>query len=158
MKKAAFIVFAVLVLFFVSAIDLAANQLNFRIGVITDKSFGFNPFCWTAGIDYDIGIVPHLWLDPEVYMIVQNFDFSTTKWAPGIMLNYAGYGFWFGAGITGWEGWRLGPADAASSSSNLALKLNASVGLIYDTTLTLFVVTPFDNTFQDMTLGVLFRF
>jgi hypothetical protein len=158
MKKLALITFAVLVFFFVSSRQLTAQNPEVRLGIVTDQSFSLSPFHWTIGVDFTFKVVGSLFLDPEIYMIIQNFDFETIKLAPGIMLNYLPFnGFWFGGGITKWEWWRLGSAIEASQSSDVALKLNASI-INSSVTMTFFMITPFNNIFNEMTLGLVFRF
>jgi hypothetical protein len=157
MKKSAIIACAVSVLFFVSPRELPAQmKMNLRAGIVMDKSFSLKPLYWTMGVDFDFRVVRALYLNPEIYMIVPDFDFDSISVAPGIMLNYIlpNNDIWFGGGITKWEWWRLGPEVAASPSSGVALKLNVSI-ISAPLTLTVFVVTPFNNIFNDITLGLL---
>jgi hypothetical protein len=161
MKKLAFLAIIILALFIASSRELEARA-NLRFGIVTDKSFSFDPFYWTVGLDYDIKLVHLLFLDPEIYMIVPNFDFGMIRVAPGVLLNYIVpldglHTLWFGGGVTKWEWWRLGSDVAASPSSGVALKLNASL-ITNGVTITLFVITPFNNIFQDMTLGAVMAF
>jgi hypothetical protein len=156
MKKPALIAFAVMALFFVSSKELAAqSDVALNIGVITDKSFSFNPFLWTTGLSFDFYLSPSLSLSPEIYMTVHNSDFGTIILAPAVLLNFQGYGFFLGGGVTKW--WLLGSKVAGSPSTDVALKLNAGLrgGGIK---LTAFLITPFNNIFQDMTLGAAFGF
>jgi hypothetical protein len=156
MKKSAFIAFAVLALFFVSSRELAAqSEVALNIGVITDKSFSFNPFLWIMGLSFDFYLTPSLSLSPEIYMAVHNSDFGTILVAPAVLLNFQGDGFFLGGGFTKW--WALGSDVAGSPSSHVALKWNAGLkgGSIK---LTAFVITPFDNIFQDMAVGAAFGF
>jgi len=156
MKKSAFVAFAVLALFFASSRELAAqSDVALNIGVITDKSFSFNPFLWTTGLTFDFYLNPSLSISPEIYLTVHNSDFGTMLMAPAVLLNFQGYGFFVGGGITKW--WLLGSDVEGAPSTDIALKFNVGLkggGL----KVTAFVITPFNNILQTAAVGATFGF
>jgi hypothetical protein len=156
MKKIILTAFLVLAVALVSAQDLAAQtDLTWNFGVVTDKSFKFDPFLWTTGFTVDVYMGPRFSLSPEVYMVIHNFDFGAFILAPALLLNYQTYGFFIGGGITKW--WALGSQVEGAPSSDVMAKFN--IGLVgSDIKLTLFAVTPFQNFFQNAWYGVTIGF
>lgn len=156
MKKILLTAFVVLALTLVSARELSAQtDLSWNAGVITDKSFKFDPFLWTNGFVVDIYLGPRFSLSPEVFMVLHNFDFGAFILAPAVLLNFQTYGFFFGGGVTKW--WALGSEVQGAPATDVMCKLN--VGLIgADIKLTLFAVTPFQNFFRDTWFGATFGF
>jgi len=140
----------------VAAQDLSAQtDLSWNIGVITDKSFKFDPFLWTNGLVLDIYMGPRFSLSPEVFMVLHNFDFGAFILAPAVLLNYQGFGFFIGGGVTKW--WMLGSKVEGAPSSDVMCKLN--IGLVgADIKFTFFAVTPFQNFFKDTWFGATFGF
>jgi len=156
MKKTAVAVVAFAVLAGLSAQDLAAQtEVSWNLGVVTDKSFSFDPFLWTTGFTFDVYFTPRFSLAPELYGIIHNFDFGAFFLAPAVLLNFHGSGFFLGGGVTKW--WLIGTEIEGAPSSDVAAKLNLGFGG-YDVKFTVFVVTPFNAFFKDMVLGATFGF
>jgi hypothetical protein len=131
------------------------SHMTWGWGVITDDSFSFKPFLWTAGFNLDLHLGPALMLSPEVYAIVHNVDFGAFILAPAVLLNFDAQGFFAGAGLTKW--WLLGSKVSGAPSSDFSLKANAGFkgsGL----KLTAFVITPFNDLFKSMAVGATLGF
>jgi hypothetical protein len=148
------LVFLAVILVFARDVS-AQSELSWNAGVITDKSFKFDPFLWTNGFNLDIYLSPRLSLSPELYMVLHNFDFGAFILAPGLLLNYQGPGYFFGGGITKW--WILGSQVEGAPATDVMCKLN--FGLVgSDIRFTLFAITPFQNFFKDTWFGATFGF
>jgi hypothetical protein len=133
----------------------AQTEVSLNFGVVTDKSFSFNPFLWTGGMTVDIFLGPNLSLSPEGFIIVHNFDFGGFFVAPAVLLNFQGPGFFIGAGLTKW--WLVGSDVGGSYSSDVALKMNLGFkGSNFR--FTVFAVTPFTDFLKEPVLGGTFGF
>lgn len=142
---------------FLAAVPRLSAQIETSInfGVVTDKSFSFNPFLWTGGLTVDIFLGPNLSLSPEGFIIVHNFDFGGFFVAPAVLLNFQGQGFFIGAGLTKW--WMVGSDVGGSYSSDVALKMN--LGFKFSNMkLTMFAVTAFTEFLKEPALGATFGF
>jgi hypothetical protein len=154
MKKFTLLALAVASLFLATAPNLSA-QTEFALewGVITDKSFSFKPFLWTAGLTLDFYLNPDFSLSPEVFMIVQNFDFGGFFLAPGILLNYQGTDFFIGGGLTKW--WLVGSEVEGAYSTDVAFKANVGYKSA-NIKLTVFAITSFNEFFKEPVFGATF--
>ncbi len=131
MKKFTLLALAVTALFLATAPNLSAQtESALEWGIVTDKSFSFKPFLWTAGLTLDFYLNPGLSLSPEFFMIVQNLDFGSFFLAPGILLNYQGTDFFMGGGLTKW--WLVGSEvegkDCGGYPSQDFFAVDASMG------------------------------
>ncbi len=156
MKRFTILVLAVAALLSAAAPRLSAQtEVSLNFGVVTDKTFTFNPFLWTGGMTVDLFIGPHLSLSPEGFIIVHNFDFGAFFLAPAVLLNFQGHGFFMGGGLTKW--WLVGSEIGGSYSSDVGMKLNLgfkSANLKF----TLYAITPFKDFLKEPILGATFGF
>jgi hypothetical protein len=152
MKKLTVVLLLLAGLAFVGAKPASAQSfLSLNFGTITDSSFSFDPFFWTAGATLDIYLGPHLSLSPEATMVVHNFKFGSFILAPAVLLNVEFASLFFGGGISKW--FLLGSDIPGSPSADFSLKLNA--GFKGDNLrLAAYMFTPFDNLFNSMAVGV----
>lgn len=127
--------------------------MNF--GTITDTSFSFNPFLWTAGMTIDIPLGNVMTLCPEGYIVVHKFEFGSFIFAPSVMLNFNFKEFFVGAGLSKW--FLLGDDIAGSPSSDFSLKLNAGFQG-YALRLAVFMFTPFNDLFNSAAVGATLGF
>jgi len=155
MKKAMIAVLLVAAVSFVSPAKAQAENLSLNLGVITDSSFSFKPFFWTAGMTVDIPLGNVLTLSPEGYIVVHKFEFGSFIFAPAVMLNFNFNEFFVGAGVSKW--FLLGDDIAGSPSSDFSLKINAGFQG-YTMRLTAFIFTPFDDLFDSMAVGATIGF
>jgi len=159
MKKTCVLIIIILVIFTVSAQKANAQYrgswVYLNSGVVTDDSFDFDPFLWTAGLNMDFYLTYNLTISPEIYMIVHNFEFDAFFLAPGVLANIELQQLFFGAGVTKY--FIVGSAIKGSFELDWALKLNAGFkgGGIK---LQAFIVTPFDNVFEYMDIGITIGF
>jgi hypothetical protein len=151
MKKA--VVMALLGLAVLAALPSqarAAGPINFyiRFGVITDQNATFNPFLWTAGVNFDFNISDFLFLSADTDMIVYKFNFNPLWLTPSVMLNLRVSDFYLGGGIS--KFFILG--SGYSLQSDWLFKANAGFkGNSYK--LQFFAYTPFDNFFKHFGIG-----
>jgi hypothetical protein len=135
--------------------EARADFLSLNFGAITDSSFSFKPFLWTAGATIDIPLGNTFTLSPEGYVVVHKFEFGSFIFAPAVMLNANITGLFFGAGVSKW--FLLGDEVEGSPSSDFSLKLNA--GFQGDALrLCAFMFTPFDSLFESTTFGLTLGF
>jgi len=156
MKKFAILILVGAALLLATTPRLSAQTgLSLNFGVVTDKTFTFNPFLWTGGLTVDLFLGPNLSLSPEGYVIVNNLDFGAFFVAPAVLLNFHGQGFFLGGGLTKW--WLVGSEIGGSYASDFGAKLNFGLkagGLRF----TVFAVTPFKNFLKEPILGLTFGF
>jgi hypothetical protein len=156
MKKFAILMLVGAALFLATTPRLSAQTgLSLNFGVVTDKTFTFNPFLWTGGLTLDLFLSPNLSLSPEGYVVVNNFDFGAFFVAPAVLLNFHGAGFFVGGGLTKW--WLVGSDIGGSYASDFGAKLNFGLkagGLRF----TIFAVTPFTNFLKEPILGLTLGF
>ncbi|MFB0564267.1 MAG: hypothetical protein ACETWK_01140, partial [Candidatus Aminicenantaceae bacterium] len=124
-------------------------------GVVTDETFDFEPFFWTAGLNIDFYLSYNLTISPECYIIVHNLEFDAFILAPAVLLNLELQTLFLGGGVTKW--FIVGTKVKGAPSSDWALKLNAGLkgGGIK---LAAFVVTPFEDAFKYMAVGTTIGF
>jgi hypothetical protein len=147
------IVLVLLVCFSVSKLEAENKGMDFYLhaGVMTDDSFSFDPFLWTAGANMDFHLGDMFMLSPEVHIIVHKFKFDPLWLAPGCLLNVKLESFFFGGGLTKW--FIIG--DGYELTTDIALKLNA--GFTGDNfKLTAYAVMDFDSIFKNMVVGATF--
>jgi len=155
MKKALIAVLLAAAVSFVVPAMARAENLSLNFGVITDSSFSFKPFLWTAGLTMDIPLGSMFSLAPEGYVVVHNFDFGAFIFAPDVMLNVNLTEFFVGAGVSKW--FLLGKDVIGSPSTDFSLKLNA--GFRGNTMrLCAFVFTPFTDLFKSIAVGATLGF
>lgn len=156
MKKLTVVLLLVAGLALAGARPAAAQSfLSLNFGTITDSSFSFNPFFWTAGATLDIYLGPHFSLSPEATMVVHNFEFGSFILAPAVLLNVEFANLFFGGGISKW--FLLGSDIPGSPSADFSLKLNA--GFKGDNLrLAAFLFTPFGELFESMAVGATLGF
>jgi hypothetical protein len=156
MKRITILALACAVLVLAAAPRLSAQtDLSMNFGAVTDKSFSFNPFLWTAGMVIDIYLGPHVSLSPEGFIMVHNFDFGGFFVAPAVLLNYQGGGFFVGGGLTKW--WLAGSDVGGSYSSDVGMKMNLGYKGS-NLKLTVFAVTAFSEFMKEPVLGATFGF
>lgn len=158
MKKIYVLILAGFLVFGLWAAPLEADSDGMNVfinaGVVTDDSFSFSPFIWTAGLNLDIHLGEMLMLSPEALITVSEFSFDPFWLSPAVLLNVKLDSFFVGGGLTKW--FLVGDEDI-TVSTDVALKLNAGlVGENYR--LTAFAVMEFDNLFSDMIVGVTIGF
>ncbi len=159
MKKYFLLLLCVLFVFSVSSQNLNAFIKPFSLsiggGVVTDDSFSFKPFLWTAGVNVDLSF-GSLMLSPECFIIVNEFDFGAFWLTPAVVLNVKLANFFVGAGVTKWV--LIGSDVDEPLSTDLRLKVNAGVkgmGL----RIAGFLVSDFDDLFKKpMTVGATLSF
>jgi hypothetical protein len=148
MKKIVILLFGLLL---VSGAYAAGNQMNFGInfGTMTDDSFSFSPFLWTAGAELDIQFGDYLMFSPEATLVGYKFEFKNFLLFPAAILNFTPGNFFVGGGLT--KGFYIG-SGTSFAITDVALKLNA--GLISrNLKLTAYAITAFNNLFKDMLVG-----
>lgn len=155
MKKALIAVLLVAAVSLVAPVKAQVEYLSMNFGVITDTSFSFKPFLWTAGMTVDIPLGNVMTLSPEGYIVVHKFEFGSFIFAPAVMLNFNFNEFFVGGGISKW--FLLGDDIDGSPSSDFSLKLNAGFQGV-DLRLTAFLFTPFDDLFGSAAVGATLGF
>lgn len=155
MKKALIAVLLVTAVIFAVPAKAEAGVLSLNFGTVTDSSFSFKPFLWTAGMTIDVPIGNTFTLCPEAYIVVNKFDFGTFIFAPSVVFNFNFKEFFIGGGISKW--FLLGDEVSGSPSSDFSLKLNAGFQG-YDLRLCFFVFTPFDDIFGSVAVGATLGF
>ncbi len=158
MKKVGVLVVGFMLVFGFFARDLKAQQemdLYLNLGVLTDDSFDFDPFTWSAGVNLDVHFTDKLMLSPECDVIFQEFKFDYIWLAPGILANVKLSSFFVGAGISKW--FKL--SGEFATNSKLLLKINAGFkGKKYR--VAAYVATPFSDLFEKymVTFGAVLGF
>jgi hypothetical protein len=155
MKKAALAVLLAAAVFLAAPAKARSEYLSLNFGAVTDSSFSFNPFLWTAGMTIDIPLGNVMTLCPEGYIVVNKFDFGSFIFAPSVVLNFNFKELFFGGGLSKW--FLLGDDIPGSPSSDFSLKLNAGFQG-YDLRLAIFMFTPFSDLFNSTTFGVTLGF
>ncbi|MHB8054787.1 MAG: hypothetical protein ACYDH3_06025 [Candidatus Aminicenantales bacterium] len=155
MKKALIAVWLVTALSLAVPAEARAEILSLNFGVITDSSFSFKPFLWTAGMTVDIPLGNTFTLCPEGYVVVNKFDFGSFIFAPAVMLNVNFKEFFAGAGVSKW--FLLGNDVEGSPSTDFSLKLNAGFQGC-SLRLCAFIFTPFNDLFKSMAVGATLGF
>jgi len=143
-----------------SPIQAAEKAFDFGVnfGVVSDDSFKFSPFTWSAGAEFDFYFGEYLMLSPEVMLWIQKFDFKNLWLIPGAMLNARIQTFFAGAGV-------VLPIFLSSGTSTVADKFSFKVNAGWMSTgqkLTFYIITPFEDAFKKgnttfgLTLGFMF--
>lgn len=143
---------------------------HLKLGVVTDQRFGFSPFLWTLGGEFGIRFdggntssEAKFELAPEMNVTFYKFDFQTMWLAPALMLNYGNHDrnvnwawvtTYVGFGIT--KAWQIGPDVPNAPSTGAALKIHAGIhyGSESSGALAIFLITPFNAFFNQMSIGV----
>jgi hypothetical protein len=148
MKKIIVMLFGLLL---VSGVFAAGSEMSFGIsfGAMTDDSFSFDPFYWTAGAELDFQIGNYVMFSPEVILVGSGFEFKDFFLFPGAILNFTASNFFVGGGLT--KGFYLGSGET-TEITDVALKLNAGF-LSKNIKLTGYLITAFNNMFKDMIVG-----
>lgn len=155
MKKIGCLFICGLIIFLFSAQNSQAlvKPVSFYIngGVVTDDSFSFDPFFWTAGAIIDINLpAAPIMISPECHIIVRNFEFDYFWLAPSILVNLKLSSLFVGAGLTKW--FLVGTDVEETFETEFMLKLNAGLkGPGFR--LTAFLITDFDSLFEYNTVG-----
>jgi hypothetical protein len=153
MKKTMILMCGILL---VSGLYAETNKMTVGInfGTMTDDTFSFNPFFWTAGAELDIPFGKALMLSPEATLVGYKFEFKEFFLFPAAILNFTSSGFFAGGGLT--KGFYIG-SGSATAITDIALKLNA--GFLSDSLkLTAYIITPFNGIFKDMLIGATLGF
>lgn len=156
MNRATKLILTCVLVFFISSIGLNADitDLSLNFGIVTDDSFSFKPFLWTAGLNYNFHINELVSLSPECHIIVHQFDFEYFILAPSVMVNFNFDSFFAGAGLTKW--FLIG--EGSDFSTDVGLKLHLGFGG-NNLRLTFYLVTAFDNLFaKGMAVGTTLGF
>jgi SH3-like domain-containing protein len=123
-------------------------HFGINFGAMTDDTFTFDPFLWTAGAELDFQFGSFLMLSPEVMLVGSGFEFKEFILYPAAILNFTASSFFVGGGVA--KGFLIG--SGATGSTDFLLKVNA--GLVAPgVKLTVYALTAFDNLFNDMLLG-----
>ena len=154
MKKKILIVVCLLAAFLMAHQNANAQydrwNLAMTFGTVTDDSFAFSPFFWTAGLNLDFWLSENFIISPEFHIINTGFDFGAFLLAPSLLLNMDFSGFVIGGGLTKY--FLVGSDISGAPSSDFALKLNT--GYIGEgIRLTVFLVTAFESIFRSNTVG-----
>ena len=154
MKKSALVFLClILVLATVQPAQAQTEHVNlaFTFGTLTDDSFSFNPFLWTAGLHMDIYLSETILITPEITLLAANFTFEGIQLVPGALLNLDLGGFLLGAGVVRPVG--IGNNIAGTPPSDIGLKVNAGyLGEGYR--LAFFFLSPFSDFFKINYFGV----
>jgi hypothetical protein len=154
MKKVSIIFAILIILLSFSSQNLKAQDIgmNFYInfGLLTDDSFSFNDYLWSAGANLDIHIGPLFMLTPECDILVYKFDFDPVILAPALMANIKLKNFFFGAGITKW--FLIGDSTG-TIEGDFALKVNLGLRTS-NLRLLLYGVSYVDDLLDYLLLGV----
>lgn len=124
----------------------AENNMRFGLnfGVVTDDSFSFKPFMWTAGAELDFHLGDYLMLSPEITMVNHKFEFKQFVLYPGAVLNLTFGQLFLGGGLV--KGIYIGDGTSFVADK-FSLKLNG--GFIGDSyKLTAYLITEFDDLFK----------
>jgi hypothetical protein len=153
MKKVMIMLF---VLLFVSTIYAEINPMSFGInfGVVTDEHLKFNPLLWTAGAELDFQLGKFLMFSPEMTLIGYKFEFKQFVLFPAVILNFTTGPIFAGGGLT--KGFYIG-SGSSFAITKVALKLNAGF-LSRTVKLTTYLITPFENAFDEMLVGATLGF
>ena len=158
MKKILVVLIALFVLFSFSPKHLNAQDIgmNFYInfGLLTDDSFSFSDYLWSAGANLDIHIGPLFMITPECDIIVYKFDFDPIILAPAVIANIKLKNFFFGAGITKW--FLIGDS-VGTVAGEFALKANLGIRT-NNLRLTLYGISYFDSFFDYLLIGITLGF
>lgn len=145
MKKVSILVLAFVFVFAFGSRHLSAQvsemDLYVNVGILTDDSFTFDPFFWSAGANMDIKFGRMLMFSPECDVIFKKFKFKRIWLAPGAVLNVR-YGLFFaGAGLRKWF-----KISKKGFNTDILMKINAGFkGHKYR--LAAYLETPFDDFF-----------
>jgi hypothetical protein len=87
MKKLSVLLLGLLL---VSGVFAAGNEMSFGInfGVVTDDSFKFDPFLWSAGVELDLQIGNYIMFSPEAILVSEGFKFKVFTLYPAAILNF----------------------------------------------------------------------
>jgi hypothetical protein len=142
-------------LLLVSGVFAAGNEMSFGInfGTITDDTFSFSPFWWTAGAELDFQFGNFLMFSPEVILAGSGFEFKEFILYPAAILNFTASNLFAGGGIV--KGFLIG--SGTSGSTDFALKLNAGF-ISKNIKLTAYLITAFDSLFNGMSVGATLGF
>jgi hypothetical protein len=128
----------------------AGSDIRFGInfGAMTDDTFSFSPFLWTAGAELDFQFGSFLMFSPEVMLVGSGFEFKEFILYPAAILNFSAGNFFVGGGVA--KGILIG--SGTSGSTDFLLKLNAGF-VAPSVKLTAYALMAFDSLFKDMLLG-----
>ena len=126
----------------------SSMRFGLNFGAMTDDTFSFDPFLWTAGAELDFQFGSFLMLSPEVTLVGSGFEFKEFILYPAVILNFTASSFFVGGGVA--KGFLIG--SGASGSTDFLLKVNAGLAAP-GVKLTVYAFTAFDNLFNDMLLG-----
>lgn len=155
MKKAIIFIAIIAISLIMAGQDLNAQYYGtdsfLTVGTITDDSFSFSPFYWTAGLALDIHFGELFMLSPEGFIQVHNLEFGTFYIVPSVLLNLKLSSLFAGGGIT--KSWEIGSDTPGTFSSDIQLKVNAGFRGTF-TKLAVYIITPFDYLFKrPLTIG-----
>jgi hypothetical protein len=158
MKKYLLALLALAVLF-VSGQSLNAQTkpigASLNWGLVTDESFKFKPFLWTAGFMLDFFATPSLSISPEAVLIITGVDFEKAYFAPAVLASFHTDAFYAGAGITKW--FQLGSGVDWDLKADVKLKIQAGVK-VGNLKFGLWVVTPFSEMFSHVAVVLAWGF
>jgi len=153
MKKLILITLTIFLIFTFSVKQLNAQDIgmNFYLnfGILTDDSFTFNDWLWSAGAQLDFHLGSVFMLTPECDIIIYKFDFDPVILAPAVLLNVKLSNFFIGAGLTKW--FLIGDS-VGTIEGEFALKMNAGIRTS-NLKLTIYAISYFDNIFNNMIIG-----
>ena len=154
MKKAIhvfLIFFFILPILSTSLFSETETEFAANAGLFWYDKFSLKPLYWTMGLNMDFFVNEKFGISPELYLVLRNFEFKKSFWAPALMFNYkfddfrlgVFYTAFLGAGVTKLirfdKDW-----DDAELTTDLALKLNVVFSGDKHKS-TFFLITSFDN-------------
>jgi len=148
-KKLIIIIVVLIVIFFAHSMVSAIGPLDIYLqgGAITNDSFTFSPFLWTAGLNIDLKFGKMMMLSPELNVVINELKFDNILLEPAITLNIRLANFFAGAGLT--KFFKLGGDFWANKFS---LKVHGGIKLI-GMKLRVYMIIPFDDLFKPVIYG-----
>lgn len=145
MNKTALFLFCILVLAFIAEADNLGVGINF--GILSDGSLRFQPLYLSGGIGIDFHLTRYFMVTTEATLYTDT-GFADFWIYPAALLNLKAGSIFAGAGV----GKFIELAGNHSRSTEFSLKVNGGLrsGSLR---ITLYIITPFENTFSANTYG-----
>ncbi len=148
-KKLIIILVLMIAVFCVNQRVSAIGPLDIYLqgGAITNDSFSFSPFLWTAGVNIDLKFGKMMMLSPELNVVISELKFDNILLEPAITLNIRLANFFVGAGLT--KFFELGDN---LWTNKFSLKVHGGIKLI-GMKLRAYMIIPFDDLFKPVLYG-----
>ena len=155
MKKAIFLMCAILMVTGLKAAGANKMTIDINVGVLTDKDLSFSPLYWSLGGELDIPLGKIMFISPEIIFVSYKFAFKDFLVFPGALLNVK-FGSFFAGGGVAVPFWLSG--GTTTQLDDPSLKVNA--GLMSESLkITAYIITPFtDQAFKDFVFGITLGF